>query len=322
MNDHQHALAWAATVIPFTGATLVKDNPWGFIYKLTAKGKAVFFLKCERHRHAREFMILPLLSKRFPGHVPQQLASLPAKKYQLLHAVDTRPRSVPRIHHLLEVYGNIQASGMHDSIPRLKKINHRAQLKRLLLALTDGNTPEHRTLQQVLGKKKLTALAATFSAGHTRTGGLIALAQTLPPVFSHNDLHMGNTSLDKKGNVIIYDWSDALIAPLGHCLSTIIGPVTLFEMLILDKYKRTKLREAVLRYLARFIPGHLSMAVRYALVGSAMAGTVSNCLLLLDFPITSHSQKEYYKGQVESAIVHLLEIAMHPATAGFLRDRR
>jgi hypothetical protein len=316
MPDHNSALHWASKVIPYRDASLVKSSPWSFVYRLTIEKNIRVFLKAETYRGANEYRILPVLHSYFPQHIPEQLYSARNRKYQALKDIGMRDRK-PDIAQVLKVYAAIQQSGVTAQLPFLKHASHSALLNRFLRELKGTGRPGF-TLLKLFGRRQLNAFGSQLAANSKMLRRYFMLSDHLPLVLSHNDLHISNTCLDRKGNVVIYDWSDTVIAPFGHCLSSLTGAMAVFRLLILEQADDPATSRAVRKYIHSFFPAGLSPLLKHAIVASVAVGAINNCLLLLDFPPAGSSLKAFYKQQIEGVIIQLLNIIQHTATVDFV----
>jgi thiamine kinase-like enzyme len=57
----------------------------------------------------------------------------------------------------------------------------------------------------------------------TKIKNILDASSAIPNLLEHNDLHCDNVLLNSNNEIIIIDWADALVAPIGFSLATLYG---------------------------------------------------------------------------------------------------
>lgn len=321
MVRESHALNWASCNISFIRTKLIKKSPWSSIYKLKIKSNSYVFLKIEKNTNGIEYKILPILHKYFPDHLPEQLLNNEKRKYQLIANMNASRNIKPRIKDILKIYGRIQKADYLNQLHFLKTIDDNTTFNKIFRDLLKGSKNKNNPLAKIIGRLRCLTVYNKLSKHKKALKLYFSLSRKCPYVLSHNDLHMNNICINKKGKIIIYDWSDAVFAPLGNCFSLLIGTKNLFNSLILNSPRYLNLKNDIIAYLKTFIGNKINFnCFQHAIMASALLGSLNNILLFLELELVPSNFNKGIKKQINDALNNILEIIDHIATRTFLNE--
>jgi hypothetical protein len=221
---NQEAAAWAGNAVWFEDAVLMTDRPWAQTWRLEYASSR-FYLKLLPESQALALDAMPLLQKQFPGVVPEVLAIDRPRGWLLLadHGGKT-PRSgmdeSVRVQ-LLETYARLQAeaSGNNQLIEALPTLNPTELLARFLDYLNPAVSKTNCVgADFYLGESEAQSFYQRLMRQAENLAQQLSLYGEMPQTINHCDLRRSNMALAADGQVMIYDWDEAVAAPAGMSL--------------------------------------------------------------------------------------------------------
>lgn len=203
------------------------QRPWARTYRLnTCDGQR--FLKDLPPIQASALAAMPLLSEQFPNVVPQTAAVEPARGLLLLEDhggtdMGRRPSTEQKLQ-ILQTYAGIQVEA--KSSDELIAVLPRVELNKLvpqLLTFLDPNGKGPADFGPALAKHffdsdRCQYYHQLFESRADRLSALIAASDRLPVTVNHCDLRAGNIAVREDGELVIYDWDEAVAGPAGMSL--------------------------------------------------------------------------------------------------------
>ena len=315
----KNELNWAAKKTLFTGAFLIKDSPWGQIIKLEVAKKKYLYLKIETNKNSSDYLIIPVIHRHFPENIPHQIFRNIKLKCQILDDFTEKGFRKHKPEEILHVYQKIQKTILRDQLPFIQIFNSKKSLF-TLIKRTDCSDSASRFIR-FIGRNNLKKYHELLTSKENNLAGYLSLANRLPTVLCHNDLHLQNTIVNKNNEVIIYDWSDSIFAPLGTCLSSLIGPLNLFNIFITGSKKKIKIRNTIMSYLESFCAGDVAdKQFLHSLIAASLGGSINSLLLLLESPKIPREFIPFYKAHFEKVFNEISQIINHNLTRDFLKS--
>jgi len=202
-------------------------RPWAKTYRLTRDGCSRF-LKDLPPIQAQAISAMPLLSARFPKIVPQTVAVDETRGLILLEDhggtdMECRP-GLERKQLILETYAGLQAEAAEcdDLVSTLPRIDLGTLVPQLLTFLDPKGTRPAAfgpaLAKDYFDEDRCSYYFELFGARAAQLAALIGAADQLPVTINHCDLPAGNAAVRQNGELIIYDWDEAVAGPAGMSL--------------------------------------------------------------------------------------------------------
>lgn len=238
-------------------------RPWAKTYRLNRNGSARF-LKDLPPIQSQAIAAMPLLSSRFPDVVPQTVAVDEKRGLILLEdhgGTDMERRPNPETkQQLLETYARLQAEAVEceELIARLPRIDLDALIPQLLSFLDPGQSGPASfgpaRAKDFFDEDRCRYYFELFSTRAAELTTLIGTADQLPLTVNHCDLRAGNAAVRQNGELIIYDWDEAVAGPAGLSLHNFFsGCASPCEMLLYPKTARGARRAEYRKYLSSYL---------------------------------------------------------------------
>jgi ectoine hydroxylase-related dioxygenase (phytanoyl-CoA dioxygenase family) len=206
---------------------LTTDRPWARTYKITNR-QTTRFLKLLPSVQRGALAAMPKLWELFPNTVPRVLMVDAANGLILMedHGGEGHQGkgSVEVQQRTLATYAKIQATvaKQTDLVEMLPAIQLNEQVPALLAFLNPNpseasvHTPAHA--KDFFDVEKCQYYYELFAARAEKLSQLIDAAKCLPPSINHCDLRPSNVATRKNGDLVIYDWDEAVAGPAGLSL--------------------------------------------------------------------------------------------------------
>lgn len=202
-------------------------RPWAQTFRIDGKPRTRF-LKVLPEVQTGALPAMPLLSALFPEVVPTIQAVDPSRGLVLLDhhgGVDLdRPPTVEQHQTILVTYASLQAKaaahaellerlpavGLDDLVPNL--------LAFLDPAFTGAAASGPATAKDFFAAERCQYYFELFHARAQALSDLIGLSKQLPLTINHCDLRSANTAARTNGDLVIFDWDEAVAGPAGMSL--------------------------------------------------------------------------------------------------------
>lgn len=219
------ALAWANEHFTIQHQQLIADHPWSRVFRLEGKTETAF-LKLFPRGDTLALEKNQLINQYFPDNTPSIQASDTALGVLLSKSDKSIPlgnfSSEQQLKRLLNTYAQIQAKATQfdELYQRLPRLN----VTTLLTDLLDYLNPE-KSLEKGVNAhyfmddpRESLGYFIALSSRRAMLENYLQKAMCLPMTLNHCDLHTDNVSETEAGNMLFYDWDDAMIGPAGMSL--------------------------------------------------------------------------------------------------------
>lgn len=226
-TQDKKALEWGLQKSATDNAELIRSQPWSRVHLLKGSESA-FYLKQLPCIQNDITLKSTLIHQHYPEHVPELTASDIERGLMLFkdHSgvqLDHNP-SPTQLKSLLQTYACVQSKAMQDtelldSLPRL-------ELAGLVSRFLDFLNPDTANLADhpganahaFIGKKTARSYHQALILRADMLDDFCMIASELTNTLNHGDLRCRNAAQLDNGNVILYDWDDAIIGPAGLSL--------------------------------------------------------------------------------------------------------
>lgn len=318
------ALAWASDHFVIQHQELIADHPWSRVFRLEGKIETAY-LKLFPLSDAQALEKNRLINQYFPDATPGIQAINPSLGIILSKQSKALPlghvSSEHQLKRLLSTYAKIQAQAtqfdeLHQQLPTL-------DITTLLTDLLDYLNPD---------KPLETGVNASYFMDDPREsfGYFIALssrramlehylqkAMCLPMTINHCDLHTDNVSETEVGNMLIYDWDDAIIGPAGMSLYRLFQSCSQ----IAKHFDKDETADESFTIHIPFINHYLEnlnqhnydclYVLEESLAASVCAGMIQSMLSYKQYPDDDYEYKKYVSERIRDHvedIVHLCDM--------------
>lgn len=238
-------------------------RPWAKTYRLTRDGNSRF-LKDLPPIQAQAISAMPLLSARFPQIVPQTVAVDETRGLLLLEdhgGIDMERRPSPETKQLLlETYAGLQAEAVEfdELVSSLPRIDLCALVPQLLTFLEPNRTGPAAfgpaLAKDFFDEDRCCYYFELFSARAAKLTALVVASGQLPVTINHCDLRAGNAAARANGELIIYDWDEAVAGPAGLSLHNFFSGCAIpCEMLLYPETAKGSQRADYRRFLSSYL---------------------------------------------------------------------
>jgi hypothetical protein len=233
MDGGESALTWASAYRRFDQAVLIRRSPWGTTFRLEAPDGALF-LKCLPPAQATAVEGSAAISALLGDAVPPVVAFDAGRGFLL--SVDHGGQPIPpaalpgQIGSLLHDYARLQARAAGalerlGPVPRWSLETLLTQVDRFVAARSAQHDGSDRArLADFQGLRTAALIGDALAAVRAPLRGFLTGCAGLPITLEHGDLNPGNVAMLADGSRIFHDWDNALLAPAGLSLSSLIGP--------------------------------------------------------------------------------------------------
>ena len=229
--DHA-AITWVNEILPDARVKPQTDRPWAQTWRVIDR-HALHFLK--QVSNGTIVDLTAMLADIAPDRVPAVLERESSQGLMLLAdhggtqlTYDDRAQVKATV---LDTYASLQVEINNAGIPmdELPMLDCKDTVHSFYDFLAPGPSHGKRTglnLEYFFGGDQAAACKQVFDAVRKPLSDYLALAERLPLTLNHCDLRPSNMALKRDGSVIIYDWDDATIGPLGLSLHAQFSGVT------------------------------------------------------------------------------------------------
>jgi aminoglycoside phosphotransferase (APT) family kinase protein len=234
-----------------------------------------YYLKAANSYFAREPAITRALSEMYPGQVPDPLAVLvePEQGWMLMRdfgsdAHDLWDATPAQLEEVLWMYARMQI-GCIERVDDLLASGFMDRRLDVLATQVDELLADPESLEGLTAEE-----VEKLRAAVPRVKEMCAQLESygVPQTLSHGDFHGGNI-IEKDGNYLIFDWTDACIAHPFLDLAVITGSNNSGK---LTPEERDRLCDTYLEHWTAYVPmEYLREAARLALVLGALHQAVS-----------------------------------------------
>lgn len=286
LADEQTAIHWACARGPVVAAALVSEAPWSRVYRLRGGG-AVRYLKTIATPRRVEVAATRALGRHFPALVPSYVDGDPAQGLLLLDDHGGRELDSPRSDDLVAVidaYARMQIRAA--TIPELLAIPPTLALDSLVDRLSGLFAPT-ACVRSLLTADDVELAVRWLDRVGPRLAELVGRAAALPWSVEHGDLHAGNIARRLDGSVVLLDWGDVVVGPVGLSLAGLLGGCEA----VVNAVAADAPASPIGRYVELFEEASLASrdTLRAALPASAIAGSVRT---LCDFELFSDTAED------------------------------
>ncbi len=243
------ALHWAQSHFAFDAHEVLTRQAWATTYRLV-HGPQTAYLKVLPPAHPQPVLRTQRVAAQFPQHVPPVIA-IDAQRGWLLSqphggttldydATDEQLMALM----LTDARMQAQAARCPELLAALPASDVATLPARLLAFLaTDGVAEDEKNLDEIDPKGRV---QAAYFLGHDAAARYarlltprmplieahIVAASLLPPTLSHGDLRPPNAAVLPDGQIKLFDWDDATVAPAGWSLHGLFHGCTLASVLM------------------------------------------------------------------------------------------
>ena len=233
MDGCEAALAWASAHLQFDQSAIIRRSPWGTTLRLDAPDGPCF-LKCLPPAQAAAVEGSAAISAVLGNAVPPVRAFDAARGFLL--SIDHGGQPIPpaevpaQIGALLHDYAGLQAQAARaldrlGPVPRWSLDDLLTQVDRFVECRSaEPDVPERARLADFLGLREAALIGDALAAVRAPLRAWLAGCAALPITLEHGDLNPGNVAVLADGSRVFHDWDNALLAPAGLSLSSLIGP--------------------------------------------------------------------------------------------------
>lgn len=322
----QDALSWSGQFLNVQKSKQISNNPWGKTFKIT-HNSGIAYLKILPAALASAVSTTPYLAKKHPDAVPAVINASPDKRFILLAGhtgkdFKEKPSESDR-KKILSTYAAIQADSANDS--KLIAMTPALAIDTLVDDLVTFLTPGERLPQlngAVIGAdyffspSRCKTYASLISKRAPMLRKILTRARALPPTINHCDLRYANAAKDRQGNIILYDWDEAVAGPAGLSLHAMFsGCASIFKTLqpfqVLDdpeKYRQT--RRGIMAYINTLCDnGYADAATLSSGLGPAsLAGMIYYIIGFCRFEKNSDSYRRAVRRNLSKRLSDLLDV--------------
>ncbi|ASJ73131.1 phytanoyl-CoA dioxygenase family protein [Granulosicoccus antarcticus] len=321
------ALEWAGQYVDVSKHSIVSDSPWATTFRIHGQ-KSDTWLKVLPTCLAHSPELLVLLGQRFEQSVPRVIASDTDRGLLLMHSCDGRDlrkdaTEQERIR-MLQTYARIQAASCADeellqAAPFLPIDSMTDALLEFLAPSVSRTETSGHTVNAdfYLSASVCATYHELLEKRAPQLQSWISQAHGLTPTLNHGDLRTANASKSGKGDISLYDWDEAVVAPAGislHALfsgcSTLVQ-LQLPEINLIDAESLRQPRREFSAYCEALESAGYAQAsdLGKGLASAAVAGMIHYIISFGRFPKESKSYIETVEKNLTRRLSDLLDVA-------------
>lgn len=307
-NEREEAVRWAKERVTITSSRQHTHRPWATTWQLnTTQGH--IWLKQLAPVLSGSVNASVRLSQRFPDWVPGVVAADVERGLLLSNdhtgkALSRSPDEKQR-NGILSRYAHIQSHSTDDEI--LQQALPQLRIDSLVADLTAFlNDEPHKmylegakvSARHFLSKGRCRRYLRLLREYAPLLNDFIGHATALPATINHGDLRPGNAAQTESGELVLYDWDEAVIGPAGVSLHAMFsGSLTILEVLhdtslFTHPEKLRQPRRELETYLQKLVSE--GYADRHTMVDSVGASAVAGMLYyIIGFSRFSYESREY-----------------------------
>lgn len=325
------ALSWAKKHFPVNHQELIADHPWSKVFRLQEQDE-VSYLKLIPENDKAVIDKNAVINKHFKDATPQ----IKAFDKKLGVMVIREHISVPlgtvsseyQLKNLLKTYATIQSQAV--DIKELQQELHTINITELLDDLFNFLNPEKELKHGVSADyfmddaREAYGYYVALSSRREYLEAYLANTSNLPITLNHCDLHTDNVSETEEGNILIYDWDDAVMGPVGMSLHRLMQGCSNVAKLLDSSQPIEPTQEAHQRVLQSYIDtlvkqGYADAAsIEEALPASACLGAMQSIVSYQKYPQDDY----FYKKDISDIIRGRIEDIVHLCDLLALRNRK
>lgn len=300
--SHPEAVKWACGQFKVQNAMLVSDNAWAATYHVSGPSGSAY-LKILPPVARGSISRIALISKKIAGHVPEVIATDPHEGWILF--ADHGGQDLASGDDLIEVarsFAMIQAHAVRS-----------AELQSGLEVFDINDAPQalmaFLTRPPTLGTAIHSSTGASYFIGEAQAIQYAALlkprlhllsshlqaASELPKTLCHCDLQKRNVALKPNGQIVFFDWDEAVAGPAGVGLHGLFSCSTLPAILVAQWMASGRAGDSLpdLRlkaYVQALVDGNYATesALLAGIVGGIFAGQIRFIISFGDYPGQQH----------------------------------
>ena len=277
---------WVCSRIPDSSKLIsVSDHPWAKTYRSEANG-VVYFSKILPTSQRGAMQAMRILGEQFVDHVPNVIDMDAAHGFILFRShggtdIGANASLGCKVA-MLVTYAEIQAksAGLVEILDSLPQLDWDELVRNFVHYFDPKSEPETGVnASHFLGKSESYYFYRQLLTRQHLFESIVPLAKALPRTINHGDLRSQNAAERSDGELVIFDWDEAIAGPAGMSLHSMFGGCSVLVDLVCDDSQVLPIKDnsysvLIERYVDTLVQGGYSTSkeIRCGVAGSAFIG--------------------------------------------------